>query len=87
MARQKNDTAAPEAAGSDVADIAEAPQGLLAEVQASIKTALEAGDNAAHGVLAALETGIGDLRHLVTALEQSASDEIKAVIAKIKAVL
>lgn len=87
MARQKNDAAAPEAAGADAADVAETPQGFLAEVQSALKGAVQAGDNAAHGALAALETGIGDLRSLLVAVEREASDDIKAMIAKIKAVL
>ncbi len=87
MARTKNDAGTPEVAGADAADAAEVPQGLLAEVQAALKGAVQAGDNAAHGALAAIETGIGDLRSLVVALERDVSDDIKAVIAKVKAVL
>lgn len=89
MARQKNDQTGADATDSQALspEAAAAPAGLFAEVQDSIKAAVEAGDHATHGALAAIETCFVDLRARMAALEQGASDDVKAVIAKIKAIL
>jgi len=90
MARPKNDTTAADTADSQAgqpADASPEAQGLFAEIQAAVKSAAGAGDHAAHGALSAIETCFVDLRTRMASIEEGVSDDVRAVIAKIKAVL
>lgn len=81
-------TAAPvETAASEEPATAATAGGVHAEVQAAVKAAADAGDHPAHAALSGIETSLVELRMKLASFEHVISEDVQAVIAKIKAFL
>ncbi|KVV22315.1 hypothetical protein WK80_22255 [Burkholderia multivorans] len=87
MARAPKATA-PADTAEPIEDVAERPESSLYErIVAAATTARLANDFAAHGALLAIETSMIELKHKIAAVEGALSDDARALITELTAIL